>query len=442
MFPCFSILLGSLISYLTVVEAIPTISVTGSKFFTSNGTQWFIKGIAYQLDENDPLVNTQQCELDANLMKELGANAIRVYHVDSSADHSGCMNAFADAGIYAFIDLDTFSTYIRNGDEWSWTQDQSDSYQAVMDNFQKYDNVAGFYIGNEVLNNLNQSGAAPYVLKATADLKAYRDAQGYRKIPIGYSATDTSVLRPMLQDYVVCRPNTTERLDFYSLNSYEWCGSSPTYESSGYVNLQAAAENYPVPIFFSEDGCNTVPPRTFDDQAAIFGSQMVNTWSGAIVYEWIEELNNYGLVSYGPKRSVSVNEGSSVVQGVVREGTPTPVQPDFRNLQSQWAAITPTGVSLSAYAASVKTTAPECPSSTASGWTVDPSAPLPTMGTASAASASQVNTTATASTASASSSSSGAAGQTAPNPLTSGDFGIAGMIAALLAVGAGVVLLL
>lgn len=45
-------------------------------------------------------------------MQELGANAIRVYHVDASADHDGCMAAFADAGIYAMIDMDTFSTYI------------------------------------------------------------------------------------------------------------------------------------------------------------------------------------------------------------------------------------------------------------------------------------------------------------------------------------------
>lgn len=45
-------------------------------------------------------------------MKTLGTNTIRVYHVDPSADHSDCMNAFAAAGIYTLIDLDTFDTYI------------------------------------------------------------------------------------------------------------------------------------------------------------------------------------------------------------------------------------------------------------------------------------------------------------------------------------------
>ena len=71
------------------------------------------QGIAYQLIEADPLVNTEQCERDAALMHQLGANAIRVYHVNESADHSGCMNALAAHGIYAFIDLDSFHSYIR-----------------------------------------------------------------------------------------------------------------------------------------------------------------------------------------------------------------------------------------------------------------------------------------------------------------------------------------
>ena len=45
-------------------------------------------------------------------MKTLGANAIRVYHTDAKGSHDACMKAFSDAGIYAFVDLDTFNTYI------------------------------------------------------------------------------------------------------------------------------------------------------------------------------------------------------------------------------------------------------------------------------------------------------------------------------------------
>ena len=75
-------------------------------------TRWFA-GVAYQLTEDDPLKNTTQCQLDAALMQQLGANAIRVYHVDATADHSGCMSAFAAVGIYLLVDCDSFKTYIR-----------------------------------------------------------------------------------------------------------------------------------------------------------------------------------------------------------------------------------------------------------------------------------------------------------------------------------------
>lgn len=180
---------------------------------------------------------------------------------------------------------------------------------------------------------VQDSGSAPYLLSAAADLRAYGESKQYRTIPIGYSATDTGAL-PMLQDYLVCRPNATERLDFYALNSYRWCGQS-SFQTSGYINLLNASANYPVPIFFSEDGvrtnplavlsmrlltyllqCITVPPRTFTDQAAIFGPDMADTWSGAIIYEWIQETNAYGLIQYGPRQDASVNDdSSSIIEG-------------------------------------------------------------------------------------------------------------------------------
>ena len=69
-------------------------------------------GIAYQLVPTDPLIDTEQCKRDAKQMQDLGANAIRVYHVDPIGDHRGCMDAFADVGIYLFVDLDDFPTQI------------------------------------------------------------------------------------------------------------------------------------------------------------------------------------------------------------------------------------------------------------------------------------------------------------------------------------------
>ncbi|OTA57196.1 glycoside hydrolase family 72 protein [Hypoxylon sp. EC38] len=364
------------LSSATLSYAIPTIEAVGGKFFTSDGDQFYIKGVAYQLTERDPLVNTEQCSRDASLMKKLGANTIRVYHVDPNQDHSGCMSAFEDAGIYTMIDMDTFDTYILPNDPW-WNQTQFDRYSKVMDAFQQYDNVLGLFVGNEIIAINNQSLAAPFIKSACRDLKAYRDSKGYRRIPVGYSATDIAELRPWLQDYLTCGGNSSENIDFYGLNSYQWC--DPTdYQTSGYVNLQQQAKNFPVPIFFSETGCNKPGPRLFDDQDSIFGPEMVNDWSGAIVYEWIEEANNYGLISYGPKVDPTAT-GENIVGGFTVAGTPTPVSPDFDNLSKHWATLTLTGVKRSDYdTTSVSTRA--CPTSTPSGWLVDGNVAVPTLG--------------------------------------------------------------
>ncbi|KAI0137245.1 Glucanosyltransferase-domain-containing protein [Xylariales sp. AK1849] len=368
---------------LPTAAAIATIETVGSKFFTSDGEQFFMKGVAYQLTPDDPLVDTDQCTRDATLMKTLGANTIRVYHVDADADHSGCMAAFADAGIYALVDMDTFNTYILPEDLY-WNQTQLDAYSKVMDAFESYDNLLGLFIGNEIIAQLTQSLAAPFIKAATRDLKAHRVAKGYRNIPIGYSAADIAELRPMLQNYLTCGGNSSQNIDFFGLNSYEWCDPA-TYDTSGYKALEADAANFPVPIFFSETGCNTPGPRLFDDQQAIFGANMVNDWSGAMIYEWLEEANNYGLVSYGPSVAATVT-GENIDGGYTRKGTPTPVSPDFSNLMSQWATITPTGVAKSKYDASSVSTR-DCPASTSGGWLVNGNVALPSLGETLAGSA-------------------------------------------------------
>lgn len=245
-----------------------------------------------------------------------------------------------------------------------------------MDAFAGYDNTLGFFIGNEVIATANESLSAPYIKAAARDLKAYRDSKSYRGIPVGYSAADIAQLRPMLQDYLACGSNFSESIDMFGINAYEWCGAN-TFEGSGYATLNSYAQGYNVPIFFSETGCNTDAPRTFEDQTAILGPDMDGTWSGAIIYEWIQETNGYGLISYGPSVNPTAT-ASGVVAGYTRTGTPSPVLPDFTNLQSKWATLNPTGVASSAYSPSL--TPPACPSSTAGGWLVDGNVALPSLG--------------------------------------------------------------
>ena len=278
-----------------------------------------LPGVAYQGTPSDPLVDTAQCSTDAALMASLGTNSIRVYHVDPYASHDGCMSAFEDQGIYVWLDLDTFTTAIVQTAP-TWEQWQFGNFSEVMDAFIEYDNLAGFWIGNEVINKADGSIAAPYIKAATTDMKRYMASKNYRTVPIGYSAADILQLRPQLQNYLACGSDYSQSIDFYGLNAYEWCGEQ-TYETSGYSNLQEMAEGYNIPIFFSETGCIVPRPRTFGDQAAIFGPDMINTWSGSIIYEWVQESNDYGLVTYP--------------NGQIYSGAPIPIQPDYDNLVSQ-----------------------------------------------------------------------------------------------------------
>jgi len=75
-----------------------------------------VQGMTYDMGSNarasksgtiavDVLANPKQCALDAPLMKTLLVNTIRVYSVDNTANHTGCMGVFENAGIYVIIGL-------------------------------------------------------------------------------------------------------------------------------------------------------------------------------------------------------------------------------------------------------------------------------------------------------------------------------------------------
>ncbi len=120
----------SLLATTCLVDALSSISVKGTKPYDDSGNQFFIKGknstkhggftivyvsptpkrlltslfstgVAYSFSSiADPLLDTDKCQIDAGLIKALGANTIRVYTVDGSQNHNGCMQAFGSQGIY------------------------------------------------------------------------------------------------------------------------------------------------------------------------------------------------------------------------------------------------------------------------------------------------------------------------------------------------------
>jgi 1,3-beta-glucanosyltransferase GAS1 len=100
---------------------------------------------------------------------------------------------------------------------------------------------------------------------------------------------------------------------------------------------------------------------------AIYGPDMTPVLSGAFVYEWVQEANDYGIITY-PDRTLQDGLNVSV-------GSPVPMQPEFNNLKSQWVAASPVGVSMAAYTPT--NTDPACPAVTAGTWEIDANLALP-----------------------------------------------------------------
>lgn len=344
-------LLGALAG---IASAIDTIQVNGTKFFTSSGKQFFIKGVAYQPTDanqtstngatgatiNDPLADPTGCQNSVSLLQKLGANVIRVYRVNATLNHDSCMQAFANAGIYLFLDLETPDTTVIS-DSPTWTVSQYNAFTQTLDAFVKYPNLAGFFIGNENVDQFNRSEAAPFLKAAARDMRAYIKAKGYRSVPVGYASADVADLQIQLAQYLSCG-SPTDGIEFYGLNTYRACGADATESSTGYDILYQQYKNLSRPVFLSEFGCNVVKPRTFPE-AKWFLGEYSDVFSGVIAYEWPQEANDYGLVSY-------VNN------------SPTPLA-DYTALSSVWNAVTPSSTPLSNYA-SATTKSFSCPQQT------------------------------------------------------------------------------
>lgn len=340
----------------TALAAVPEIVIDGNKFFYSNnGTQFFMKGIAYQQELtnvtsaatfSDPLADPEACKRDLPYLLQLQTNLLRVYAINTTLDHSDCINLFADNGIYIIADLSEPGLSI-NRDDPSWTVELFNRYTTVVDELQQYSNVLGFFAGNEVTNNNTNTDASPFVKAAIRDTKAYIKEKGYRAIPVGYSTNDDEETRGYLADYFSC-DGPENAADFYGINMYEWCGNTVNFQTSGYADRTKEFENFTIPVFFSEYGCNVPQPRTFADVPSLYSSNMTKTWSGGIVYMYFEEANNYGLVTIQADNSVSTLR-------------------DFTYLSSRLATVSPSGVNSNSWKPS-NTVERSCPASTLADW--------------------------------------------------------------------------
>ncbi|EMD70004.1 hypothetical protein GGP41_000159 [Bipolaris sorokiniana] len=354
-------------------DDIPEIEVFGQHFFyTNNGSQFFMKGVAYQQNYSpngstsanatytDPLADGAACRRDIPYLKQLFTNVIRVYAIDPTKNHDDCMAQLASADIYVVSDLGEPSTSIRSNDpEWDVTLYRR--YTGVVDSLSKYKNVIGFFAGNENVSSDNQTAAAAFVKAAVRDTKTYIQNQNYRKtLGVGYATADVPS-RNELAHYFACQPGDSGNktsIDFWGYNVYSWCGNS-SYQSSSYDERVKFFSDYPVPVFFAEYGCIEGLPggptsRPFTEVPVLYGN-MTNVFSGGIVYEWFMGANNYGLVK------LTDNDAS------------VSPYPDFTSLRDQLASVTPSATQRSNY--NPTNTAPACPS--VGGTWLPQASPLP-----------------------------------------------------------------
>ncbi|KAH0162554.1 carbohydrate-binding module family 43 protein, partial [Aureobasidium melanogenum] len=329
-----------------VAADVDPIVIKGSKFFyKTNGTQFFMRGVAYQEDVQnttdssytDPLADESTCARDIPYLQALRTNTIRVYAIDPTKNHDACMNMLADAGIYVVSDLSAPDQSINRNDP-AWNDDLYQRYISVVDALANYTNTLGFFAGNEVSNSQNTTNASAFVKAAVRDTKAYIKNAGYRQLGVGYATSDDSTIRVDMADYFDCSSDTALNIDFWGYNVYSWCDPS-NYVESGYQARTEEFSTYSVPVFFAEYGCNTHRPRTWGEVAALYGDNMTEVWSGGIVYMYFETSNEYGLVSI-------VNDAVSTLA-------------DYSNLKSAMATVSPSGVNSASY--SPTNTIASCP---------------------------------------------------------------------------------
>lgn len=280
----------------------PSIEIKGNAFFNSeSGERFYIRGVDYQpggsSNLTDPLADASVCDRDVPVLKDLGINTVRVYTVDNSQDHSHCMKLLQENGIYLILDVNTPTSAISRYDPaCSYNADYLQNVFATIDTFADYDNVLGFFAGNEVINSVNTTNTATYVKAVVRDMKKYIKARKYRQIPVGYSAADIVANRQLAAEYFNCGDEADARIDMFGVNDYSWCGES-SFVVSGYSTKMKLYQDYSVPVFLSEFGCNQVKSsRPFTEIEAIYSTQMSSVFSGGLVYEYSNETNNYGLV--------------------------------------------------------------------------------------------------------------------------------------------------
>ncbi|ORX97397.1 Glucanosyltransferase-domain-containing protein [Clohesyomyces aquaticus] len=282
-------------------EVDPIITKGSHFFYKTNGTAFFIRGVAYFPytqggggQSIDPLADPDMCARDIPYISALGMNVVHIPYIDPGRDHSACMNAFADAGIYVLAQLafSVDSPRESNG----YTERTLAQSIGILDSLAPFPNTLGFLIGYAVT-----SRDIPFLDANLRDVKAHLEDKKYRDVPIGWTAAynATTPERDTLDAMMCNKP----RMDFLGLVDQVIDGRvancTPTEEI---VRAAESFVNATVPVFFVYSGCKTDGSGDWDYVSKAYSENITTSLSGVVVDEYFNTVYGssvpYGLISF------------------------------------------------------------------------------------------------------------------------------------------------
>lgn len=317
------------------------ISVKSNKLYYSNGTRFFVKGIAFPVPVEPDYYNaTNWINILDQLHNTLSLpiNTIRLYRLDPTVDYSSFFHAAAERGIYVIVPL----TGATGRGDLSRTTPAPDCYPSklfsygvdALRNYAPHPNVLAGVVGNEVINTGVAWQAASCVKAYVRDLKSFQAADGGRALPLMYATQHSALGAGMnvseavrvTHDYFTCEEESTNRLgggddvgatavDIFGVNIESWCSSLDTYETTEeghegtYLTIHEDLSGSSVPIVFTEMGCSHNDYNSGNDmggngtrdwnQVSVVLNEMADSFSGFCAYAYYGN-DEFNMFSGGP----------------------------------------------------------------------------------------------------------------------------------------------
>jgi hypothetical protein len=256
------------------------------------GTEFVIRGVRFQkrtviqtLEFTDPLIDETACTRAVEKLVQIKTNVIYVEAINPQLEHSKCMEAFADAGIYVLAAL--VPPFVNEPTPQSaWDTTAYNYSTAIIDNMGKYTNLLGFYAPKmePYSPGTGPRMIVPIMKAMIRDTKAYIASKEIRKIPVGM-ITETAWFNETFVDHALDFLSCGDlQSDFMGiLNAKIMCPTVDWIEESG-----TRFERASMPVFLSSSGCET---SDSEREKALYSQKAL---SGGFLYQFYYDTVNFG----------------------------------------------------------------------------------------------------------------------------------------------------